>query len=515
MYVKKFYPIFCILFFGVLLTAKSVDAKVNKEALNEHRSYYDDNRIYKTLYDAAGNAYLQFLLGNEDENLTIVSTPDAKKGETTLVISDTVEINGKTHRITCVGTDDLHNVGTEIFSIGTGYKKIIFGKNVEKVDAYTFERYVSLEEIEFLGKTIYVGNNAFNSCKNLMQITGSEKVDCIGQKAFSNTAITHFEISSKCHSIGDSAFSNCSNLKKLPNVFQTENIGDNLFSNCSGLTKLKIPDGATYLPDHTFSNCINLEEVYIPKSVTLIGKQVFWNSKKLKGNVTIAPKNKHYIAKDNMILNKKGDTLLSMISPAKVMVIPSYVKKAEYYWAQDCYLNDSHSKYWLQTMIIQNKNLSFYFNRSVPCWYSPEDCKQKINILYPNTRKAFAFKKLQLVTKGGRKVEEYNLSKSYTQRPYTLHPAPTRLKAKLKKGKVQVSFKKLKNAAVKKYKITYRIKKNGIYKVQKEKVVKGRRATLCSLKKGEICEVRVSAYTKQSGVWLPGKFSRTVKVRGK
>ena len=169
----------------------------------------------------------------------------------------------------------------------------------------------------------------------------------------------------------------------------------------------------------------------------------------------------------------------------------------------------------LNTIIIQNKDISFTSWWSMPCWYSPGECKQKINILYPDTREAFAFTKLQLAAKGGKRVEEYNLAKSYNQHPYALYSAPTGVKAKLKKGKVQVSIKKLNNSAVKKYKITYRIKKNGKYKAQKEKVIKGKRTTLCSLNPGEICEVRVSAYTKQSGVWLPGKFSRMVKVRGK
>ena len=510
--MKKIYLILCI-FFGILLTAKPADAKVNEEAFNKYRHFYDGD-IYKTLHDTAGNVFLLCLLDNENENLTLVSTPDAKNGGTTLVIPDTVEINGKTHKITSVGADDHHDVGTEVFSIGTGYKKIIFGKNVFSIERYTFEWYDSLEEIEFLEGPIYVADEAFYGCKNLKQITGSDKIQYIYDEAFSNTAITHFEISDKCCTIGKRAFSECNNLKEMPNVFKAKELESGIFRSCYGLKKIVIPNGTKKIPDYMFSNCINLKEVYIPKSVKKIGEHVFWNSKNLKGNVTIDPKNKYFSAKDNMILNKKGDTLLAMISPVKVMVIPSYVKKVKSYWAQDYYLYDKNPKYLLKTIIVQNKDICF-LKRSVPCWYSPGYCKQKINILYPNTRGAFAFTRKQLVAEDGRKVDKLNLAKSYNQHPYTLYPAPTGIKAKLKKGKVQVAFKKLKNSAVKKYKITYRIKKNGKYKAQKEKVIKGKRATLCSLNQGEICEVRVSAYTKQSGVWLPGKFSRMVTVQRK
>lgn len=528
MVMKKINRVILFLFFCILLTAKPADAKVYKDAFNRHRDVYDNGDSCTTLYDTAGNVYLRY---RDEKRIILVSTPDAKNGSTTLVIPDSVQIDGNTYYITAVGTDDVDDVEEVVFSIGEGYKKIVFGKNVTHISAGTFgcgfievfdktrKPYNTLEEIQFLGNDITIDDTVFLRCENLKQVTGSENITFIGSCAFAYTAITHFNISYKCAKICSEAFLECKRLKELPDISRAKVLGRSIFTGCSGLKKILLPEGLKELPNYTFSDCENVKEVYIPKSVKKIGREVFHGCTKLKGNVTIDPKNKYFSAKDNMILNKKGDTLLSMISPAKVMVIPSYIKKVNSYWAQSYIYSQGSTgenrKYLLRTIIIQNKDIVFNKKHSVPCWYSPGVCKQKINILYPNTRGPFAFTKKQLVDKYGMNVDKYSLSKSYNQRPYTLHPAPTRVKAKLKKGRVQITFKKLKNATVKKHKITYRIKKNGKYKAQKEKVIKGTRATLCSLQKGEICEVRVSAYTKQGGVWLPGKFSRMVKVRGK
>ncbi len=506
-------PLLCIFFFSVFITAKPADAKVNEELLSKYKSIFYDKYKYAVLYDKEGFAYLQC---NGSQYITLVSYPDAKKGETTLVIPDTVEIKGKKYTIAEVGDYSVYEIsdylgkgiGGALFTLGTGYKKIIFGKNVSYINYGAFSCDETLEEIQFLGKNIALDDDSFCDCKKLKQITGSENISRIYWGALANTAIHSFKMTDVCKIIDENAFSGCTKLKEIPDISKVEDIRSCAFSGCTSLKKVVIPEGVRTLPEAMFSGCRNITEVYLPKSLEYIGENVFSGCTKLKGNVTIHSKNKYLTAKDNMILNKKGDTLLSMISPVKVMVIPSYVKKVEEGWEYDDY-GKKFGHYLLDTIIVQNKNIKFS-KLSVPCWYTNSD-KQKIKILYPDTRKAFKFKEDHVRSFPGK----FKPSKYYTQRPYKLHPAPTRLKAKLKKGKVQVSFKKLKNAAVKKYKITYRIKKNGTYKAQKKKVIKGRRATLCSLKKGEICEVRVSAYTKQSGVWLPGKFSRMVKVRGK
>lgn len=508
--MKKRYYVLLAILFGILLTVKPADAKVNETLLKKYKDVYSENK-YNILYDDMGNVYLQWNLDGEAVGVAIVSTPDAKPGQTTLEIPESVTIKGKTYLIRSVGSSSWYEVSAledeEIFTIGKGYKKVIFGKNVTFIEVSAFHGHGMLEEVQFLGEKMSLQDCAFTGCKKLRKIIGSEKVSFIGRDALSGTAITSFQISKGCD-IRAYAFANCDKLRELPDISKASELDQCVFYSCKGLKRVVIPNGVKIIPERTFGGCTNLKEVYIPKSVKKIGRGAFGDCKKLKGNITIDPKNKHFTAKDNMILNKKGDTLLSMISPAKVMVIPSYVKKVKEDWANDDFDDKTSKDKLLKTIVVQNKDIKF-LKDSVPCWYSPGYRKQKINILYPDTRDAFTFTKKQIDS-------PYKLAKKYyKQCPYTLHPAPTQVKAKLKKGKVQVSFKKLENTAVKKYKITYRIKKNGRYQSQKEKVVKGKQATLCALKQGETCEVRVSAYTKQSGVWVSGKFSRMVKVRKK
>ncbi len=197
--MKKINPVLllCCLFWGVLLTAKPADAKVYEDVFNKYKDVYNNGKDCKTLYDKAGNVYLQY---NNSQYVYIVSTPDAKKGHTTLLIPDTVQIDEKTYYIGGVGADP-NETEQVVFYMGEGYKKIIFGKNVDFIERYTFWGCDTLEEISFLGNDIDIQEFAFCDCKNLKRITGSEKITFINEDAFSNTAITHFSISDKCREI--------------------------------------------------------------------------------------------------------------------------------------------------------------------------------------------------------------------------------------------------------------------------------------------------------------------------
>ncbi len=516
--MKKIYFGIFIIAYAILVTTRTANAQRNeklfedyKKALKQEEDIIGYTSKAKFLYDKTGNLYMGYSTSNQ---LALVDAPSPQKGETTLLIPDTVEIDGKLYLVTSVGHDTNDRYGEQIFFPGRGYKTIIYGKNVVSLAPEAHRDNPTWEEVEFLSKTMVIGNCSFADCERLKTVYGSENIIKIEGAGFSNTAIETLSLSKKCKEIGAGAFLECTKLKEIPDISGISIIKDSTFAMCNSLKEVIIPWGIKEIDKYAFLSCINLRQVYMPASIKRIGHGVFSYCIRLNGNVTIDKKNKYLTAKDNMILNKKANCMISIITEKKVMVLPSYVKSiGGNWWYGDnvgCWGNNwwnkKNPKDVMRILIIQNKDIKF-LEKSMPskCYRH-----SKLKILYPDSRKKFVIKKKQ-IERDGRNIK----GNQWTQRPYTLYPAPARVKAKLKKGKVQVSFKKLKKSAVKKYKITYRIKKNGRYQAQKEKVIKGKRAMLCSLKKGESCEVRVSAYTKQSGVWVPGKFSRMVKVRRK
>ena len=87
-------------------------------------------------------------------------------------------------------------------------------------------------------------------------------------------------------SIGERAFSSCTNLVNIEIPYSVISISDEAFSYCKGLTSIKIPDGATSIGDGAFTGCSGLENVTIGNGVTTIGNNAFFDCGFIE-NVTI------------------------------------------------------------------------------------------------------------------------------------------------------------------------------------------------------------------------------------
>ena len=77
-------------------------------------------------------------------------------------------------------------------------------------------------------------------------------------------------------SIGNNAFQSCSGLTNITIPSSVTSIGSNAFQSCSSLTSIAIPNGVTSVGDYVFYNCSSLTSITIPGSVTSIGIQAFY-----------------------------------------------------------------------------------------------------------------------------------------------------------------------------------------------------------------------------------------------
>lgn len=165
--------------------------------------------------------------GQKDLEGTVEYTAPKNKDGASVVVPDTVTINGVKYQVTTIAAN-------------------LF-KNNTKLETITIGKYVTS-----------IGTEAFSGCTNLKTVTISASVKKIGKKAFYN-----------CKKLKTVSFANGSGLQE---------IGVSAFQNCSALTKITIPAKVTKIGSKAFYNCKKLKTVTIKSTVLKsVGKQAFKN----------------------------------------------------------------------------------------------------------------------------------------------------------------------------------------------------------------------------------------------
>lgn len=174
------------------------------------------------------------------------------------------------------------------------------------------------------GKSVTsIGNNAFYSCKNLVNVTIPDSITSIGNNAFEYCAsLISVLIPGSVKSIGNAAFNRC---KSLMNIEVIKN-NSNYFSQDGVLfdknkTKLiqypignkriayDIPNGVKSFGDCAFDSCSTLKNITIPDSVTSIGWGVFSGSTSLT-NIDVSENNLNYSSYEGVLFNKNKTELI-------------------------------------------------------------------------------------------------------------------------------------------------------------------------------------------------------------
>lgn len=125
-------------------------------------------------------------------------------------------------------------------------------KSFDTIGANIFSGMEEVKVVDFPDGIIKIRHDAFSNCSNLKSIRFTEGLRCIGDNAFSGTAVKTLV---------------------LPDTLKF--IGARAFSDCKELHELYLPLGIKILEDGAFSNCPKLQSVYVPESIEKIGKDCF------------------------------------------------------------------------------------------------------------------------------------------------------------------------------------------------------------------------------------------------
>ena len=153
--------------------------------------------------------------------------------------------------------------------------------SVTSIGGYAFDGCTGLTEITIPSSVTSIENNAFRDCSGLTSITvasGNTKYhsegNCLIETA-SKTLILGCKNSiiptdGSVTSIGNDAFDGCTGLTEITIPSGVTSIGDGAFWSCNNLTTITIPDSVTSIGADAFLGCNNLATVIIDSSTIAV-----------------------------------------------------------------------------------------------------------------------------------------------------------------------------------------------------------------------------------------------------
>ena len=200
---------------------------------------------------------------------------------------------------------------------GADASVVIPGRNadglpVRAIGDQAFEGCTGMVQVTLPDTAAEIGSRAFAGCTGLKEIRLSENTESIGSLAFSGcTSLISIELPDRITSVGDNPFAFCDALSVVllsedhaclsladgmlytrddhrliwvanDEAYEsraicegTEIIGGAAFAGCRMLERISVPDSVTQIRARAFEGCVGLQLADIPGSVTDMGENVF------------------------------------------------------------------------------------------------------------------------------------------------------------------------------------------------------------------------------------------------
>ena len=117
----------------------------------------------------------------------------------------------------------------------------------------------------------HIGDCAFSSCVNLVDVTVPNTVVSIGADAFyCCESLVKFEMPDSVVEVDSGSFYDCTSLVDVNLSNKLTALSSRMFAGCTALKEIQIPESVTTLGGMVFNRCKNLHYLYVPNTVTTI-----------------------------------------------------------------------------------------------------------------------------------------------------------------------------------------------------------------------------------------------------
>ncbi len=265
--------------------------RVNKYSEGLHFELLDDKSGYEV---SMGNCKDRIVaIPGEYDGLPVKKITDygfyGKTDIRRVIISEGVETIGKFAFDTCIYInyvsipDSMKTIEKSVFDdrapISTvRHDNALYFGNAK--NPYAVLRYAQNKEIDNCSihpDTKFIGEAAFEECKNLNGITIPDGVLGIGDYAFKRCEeLEGIIIPDSVTDLGASAFSQCKSIKSVTFSKSLKEIKGYTFSGCAMIESVVIPEGITFIGYESFDRCSSLKSVVFPSTLKNIDDQAFW-----------------------------------------------------------------------------------------------------------------------------------------------------------------------------------------------------------------------------------------------
>ncbi len=184
--------------------------------------------------------------------------------------------NGKQSLVSISLPDSTVTIGQNAFQKCSGLSNVSLSKKLAKIDHYAFQYCTALSKITLPNSLLTLGVYSFAECSLLSMINLSDSLVTISDYAFSNCVLLpKISIPNSVTTLGSYVFRNCTSLTEVTLGSGLKSTGNGTFSNCKALDSITIPGTYTSIGTSSFESCSKLSNVKIGNGVTSIESSAF------------------------------------------------------------------------------------------------------------------------------------------------------------------------------------------------------------------------------------------------
>ena len=196
-------------------------------------------------------------------------------------------------------------------------------ESLKIIDECALKECYALTDIKLPHGLTTIGEEAFDSDGKLGGISVPDSVTSIGNFAFAETGVEYVRFPNKLKTIPKEAFESCKNLIEVIVPSSVETVSESAFAGCESLRQINIPNPRVKIAPFAFKDCASLGHVTVPGGLKNFEINSFEGCEKLAGETKSALLKKKKDIQD--AIEKKENRLNAIVSFAALIALVACV----------------------------------------------------------------------------------------------------------------------------------------------------------------------------------------------